>query len=139
MAANTQYTISFDSRLVDGDEGYAGFNIYSSTINGGSYTKVDKYYYVTPLTKDWTRCWVTFTTNANANRNIYIGITTGDASVTTQMCRVKLELGSTPTPWCPNETDDIYTGTATGFIESDTATPKIADAEYIETTEFIEW
>lgn len=108
MVGNTQYTISFDARIIDGTEGYAGFYIASSTINGGSYTKVDKNYYVTPLTKDWTRCWVTFTTNATANRNIYIGITTGDTSVTTQMCRVKLELGSRATPWTPNPADDEY-------------------------------
>ena len=83
MTGNTKYTISFDAKLTDGTEGYAGFSIYSCTVNGGSYTKVDKNYYVTPLTKNWTRCWVTFTTNANANRNIYIGITTGDTTVTT--------------------------------------------------------
>ena len=83
MVGNTQYVISFDARLIDGTGGYAGFVIYSCTVNGGSYTKVDKNYYVTPLTKDWTRGWVTFTTNATANRNIYIGITTGDTSVTT--------------------------------------------------------
>lgn len=109
MVGNTQYTISFDARIIDGTEGYAGFYIASSTINGGSYTKVDKNYRVTPLSKDWTRCWVTFTTNAAANRNIYIGITTGDTSVTTQMCRVKLELGSRATPWIPNPADDEYT------------------------------
>ena len=56
-----------------------------------------------------------------------------------KISNIKIELGDTPTPWCPNETDDIYTGTATGFVESNTATPKIAKAEYVEATEFIEW
>lgn len=137
MIGNTKYTISFDAKLTDGTEGYAGFSIYSCTVNGGSYTKVDKNYYVTPLTKNWTRCWVTFTTNANANRNIYIGITTGDTTVTTQMCRVKLELGSTPTPWIPNSADYGAVPTQHGFAEQDNLMKVYED--YITTTEFIEY
>ena len=34
MVGNTKYTISFDARLTDGTEGYAGFAIYSCTVNG---------------------------------------------------------------------------------------------------------
>lgn len=137
MTANTNYVISFDARINSGTDGYAGFVIYSSTIKGGSYTKIDKNYYVTPLTTEWTRCWVTFTTNSSANRNIYIGITTGDTAVTTQMCRVKLELGTTPTVWIPHENDYGYIGNTFGFIETG---DKMSIYEgHIETPEFIEY
>ena len=137
MVGNTKYTISFDARLTDGTEGYAGFAIQSCTVNGGSYIKVDKNYYVTPLTEGWTRCWVTFTTNSSANRNIYIGITTGSTSVTTQMCRVKLELGSIPTPWIPNANDYGVVPTSHGFAEQNTFMSVHED--YITTPEFIEY
>lgn len=50
----------------------------------------------------------------------------------------KLELGSVATPWCPNETDDIYTGTAVGFAEAN-GNPSIGKAGYVQATEFIEW
>jgi hypothetical protein len=73
------------ARIIDGSEGYAGYNIYNSTDKGGSYTIIDKNYRVTPLpaSGEWVKCWYTFTTNASNTRNIYIGITTGSTSVTT--------------------------------------------------------
>ena len=115
--ANTNYIISMYARIVSGTEGYAGYNIYSATDVGGSYTKIDKNYRVTPLSTDWTRCWYEFKTNSSTSRNIYIGITTGDTDVTTQMCLIKLEKGSVLSPWCPNEIDDIFVGTQPSFIE----------------------
>lgn len=95
LEANTVYTISMFARITEGTEGYAGYNIYSATYNGGSWTHVDKNYRVTPLDSNgrWTRCWLTFTTNAATTRNIYIGITTGTTSVTTQMCCIRIEKG----------------------------------------------
>lgn len=50
----------------------------------------------------------------------------------------KIELGSVPTPWCPNETDDIYVGSTLGFTELETI-PSIGKAGYVQATEFIEW
>lgn len=135
--ANTKYTISLDARVTNGTDGFAGFAIYSCTVNDGSYTKKDKNYYVTPLTNEWTRCWMTFTTNASTTRNIYIGITTGSTSVTTQMCRVKLELGTVPTPWIPKESDFGAMPTLHGFAEH--GTQMSVYPNHIITTEFIEY
>lgn len=111
LEANTQYTISMFARIVDGREGYAGYNVYHiSSEDGGTHTKIDKNYRVTPLNEDgsWTRCIYTFTTNASTTRNIYIGITTGTENVTTQMCLIKIEKGSIVTPWTPNLNDELY-------------------------------
>lgn len=94
LEPNTVYIISMWARIIEGTEGYAGFNIYSSTpINGWS--KIERNYYLTQLSSqgEWTKCYMTFMTNASTTRNIYIGITTGDTSVTTQMCNVHIEKG----------------------------------------------
>ena len=94
LQGNTTYTISMWARIINGTEGYAGYNIYNiSTEKGGSHSKIDKNYRVTTLPSDgsWIKCWYTFTTNASNARNIYIGITTGDTDVTTQMCCVHIE------------------------------------------------
>ena len=115
--ANTNYIISMYARIVSGTEGYAGYNIYSATYVNGSDTKVDKNYHVTPLTTNWTRCWMQFKTNSATTRNLYIGITTGETDVTTQMCLIKLEKSSVLSPWCPNGIDDIFVGTQPSFIE----------------------
>ena len=95
LEANTPYVISMWGRIIEGTEGYAGFNVYSSTVTGGSWTKIDKNYYVTPLAPSggWTKCYMSFQTNAATARNIYIGITTGESSVTTQICNVHIEKG----------------------------------------------
>ena len=94
MEANTNYIISMWARITEGTEGYAGFNVYSSTPIAG-WQVINKNYYSTKLAADgsWTKCWMSFKTNSNTTRNIYIGITTGDTSVTTQMCNVHLEKG----------------------------------------------
>ena len=115
--ANTDYVISMYARLTSGTGGYAGYNIYSATYVDGSHTTVDKNYRVTPLTTEWTRCWLHFKTNSATTRNFYIGITTGDTSVTTQMCMIKLEKGSVLTPWIPYSTDDMYVSDSVGFSE----------------------
>ena len=93
--ANTDYIISMWARITSGTEGYAGFNVYSCTVTGGSWTQQMKNYYVTPLPASgaWTKCWMSYKTNAATTRNIYIGITTGDTNVTTQMCNIHIEKG----------------------------------------------
>lgn len=93
LEGNSIYTISLWARIIDGTEGYAGFNVYNSTDKGGSYSSIQKAYRVTqlPSNGDWIKCWYTFTTNSSNTRNIYIGIVTGDTSVTTQMCCVHIE------------------------------------------------
>ena len=112
LQANTQYTISMWARITEGTEGYAGFNIYNiSSQDGGSHNgAIMKNYRITTLNpnKEWIRCWYTFTTNSSATRNIYIGITTGETSVTTQMCAIKIEKGSVATPWKPKKEDENY-------------------------------
>ena len=93
LEGNSIYTISMWARIISGTEGYAGYNIYNSTDKGGSHSSTQKNYRVTqlPSNGDWIKCWYTFTTNSNNTRNIYIGIVTGETSVTTQMCCVHIE------------------------------------------------
>lgn len=95
LAANTIYTIYMWARITSGIEGYAGYNIYGSTDIIGSHKTIDKNYRVTQLSSsgEWTLCWLTFLTNSATTRNIYIGITTGENSVTTQMCNVHIYQG----------------------------------------------
>ena len=94
LQGNTTYTISMWARIVSGTEGYAGYYIYNISAElGGSHSKIDRNYRITTLPSDgsWIKCWYTFTTNASNSRNIFIGITTGDTTVTTQMCCVHIE------------------------------------------------
>lgn len=138
LAANTQYTISMYARITAGSEGYAGYNIYSiASEDGGSHTKIDKNYRVTPLSTNWTLCWYTFTTNSATTRNIYIGITTGDTSVTTQMCLIKLEKGNILSPWCPKKEDEIFVSNISNFNELYNRNTSISN-NYINSIDFIE-
>lgn len=126
--ADTEYVLSFDARLTAGIEGYAGFLVQQANILNGSHIKIDRSYYVTPLTTNWTRCWIHFKTNSATTRNIYIGITTGETSVTTQMCKVKLERGQFLTTWIPNTSDPEYVNY-----------PPLRMTADIFTDNFIEW
>lgn len=93
---NTWYTISMYARITSGTEGYAGFNVYNCTYGDGSHDGVVKKNYRTttlPTSGDWILCWMTFKTNTSPTRNIYIGIVTGETSVTTQMCCVNIVKG----------------------------------------------
>ncbi len=137
--ANTQYTISMWARIITGTEGYAGFALYSVTYNNGSHSKIDKNYYVTTLPSDgsWIRCWVNFTTNASTARNIYIGVTTGDTSVTTQMCAVKIEKGFACSPWSPKASDGESDYIAHSFVEN-TGTVKFFK-DRVEANQFYEY
>ncbi len=55
-----------------------------------------------------------------------------------KISNLKIELGSVPTPWCPNEADAEYVGTTIGFAEAN-GNPSIGKAGYVQATEFIEW
>ena len=137
--ANTNYIISMWARIVEGTEGYAGYNIQRISEDvDGSYTKIDKNYRVTPLTKEWTRCWYEFKTNASTSRNLYIGITTGDTNVITQMCLIKLEKSSTLTPWCPKQGDDVFVSLTSSFNEVFNGNTHISKGR-INTIDFIEY
>lgn len=91
---NTEYKISMFARVISGTEANAGFCVYNIEKDlDGSYTKIDRNYRVTPLKNDgsWTYCWYHFKTNWQNTRNIYIGITTGETEVITQMCLVRID------------------------------------------------
>lgn len=107
---NTDYVISFWARKTTGTEGYAGCAIYNCTYGEGTDIEFKQRYYVSKLPEsgEWFRYWKQFKTNSSTNRNIYIGITTGESSATVQMCAVKIEKGKYPTNWTPKETDSDY-------------------------------
>lgn len=89
--------------------------------------------------KGWQRVWMAiqfgdYAWKSGYKFSLYARDYTGD----TYWKNFKIELGSVATPWCPNETDDIYVGSTLGFTEAED-TPRIGKAGYIQTTEFIEW
>lgn len=103
---NMDYCISAWARITEGTEGYVGFNVYGATYVDG-FDLVDKNYRVTQLPADgsWKRVYCHVKTGSGTTGNLYIGTTTGDTSVTTQMCAIKLEKGSVPTDWSPAAAD----------------------------------
>lgn len=140
MDANSTYTISMWARCTKGDvDATAGFNVYASTDVKGSHTATLKNYRVTtlPSSGEWIRCWFTFTTNTSTTRNIYIGIVTGETSVTTQMCALKIEKADHPTIWTPHSGDDEYISDVHGFTEYP-GNPQMFNSFFV-TTDFIEY
>jgi hypothetical protein len=140
MDASSTYTISMWARCANGDvDATAGFNVYASTDVKGSHAAILKNYRVTtlPSTGEWVRCWLTVTTNTNTTRNIYIGIVTGETSVTTQMCALKLEKSDHPTIWVPHTNDDEYISAAHGFAEYPGGTQLFEN--HFVTDDFIEY
>ena len=130
LEANTNYVISMWARITEGTEGYAGFNVYSSTPIEG-WQVINKNYYSTRLATDgsWTRCWMSFKTNAATTRNIYIGITTGSTSVTTQMCNIHIEKGLLVDSNIIKDSSGYgYHGTVTGTLSNVADTPRYATA-----------
>lgn len=74
-------------------------------------------------------------------RGIYIQGVTFNSGGYIKVSNPKLEIGTYPTPWCPNINDDIYVGNICGFTELDNK--YVADFSigetYIHANEFIEW
>lgn len=81
----------------------------------------------------------TFTLEGAVPNGRYVAIyIQGLSSGTVKVSKPKIELGSVATPWCPNESDPEYVGSALGFTELETI-PSIGKAGYVQATEFIEW
>lgn len=141
LKGNTIYRISMKARKISGEgDAFAGFVVYNiSDEIDGSHIKIDKSYRVTPLTNEWTDCWYIIKTNANATRNIYIGITTGDTEVTTQMCQVKIqevyEIGdSTVVEDCSGYRNN---GTIVGTIATSIDTPRYDQSSVFNGSSYI--
>lgn len=131
LEGNSIYTISMWARIINGTEGYAGYNIYNSTDKGGSHSSIQKNYRVTqlPSNGDWIKCWYTFTTNSNNTRNIYIGIVTGETSVTTQMCCVHIEkVDATTYTTIYDSSGYSNNGTIVGSLTTSTPSPRYSCA-----------
>lgn len=127
---NSYYVISMWAKCAAGNQNaMAGFNIYSSTHEVGTYELVQKNYYghYLPTSGEWKRVWIRVKTNAATTRNIYIGIVTGDTPVTTQMCGIKIEKGYYPTSWSPNPAD------------GELIIPAKIYEDYVESQDFIEY
>lgn len=133
LAANTTYKISMWARMLEGSDAFAGFEVYNKTILDGSHIKYAQNYYLTPLLEngDWTYCWMTIQTNSATTRNIYIGITTGQTAVTTQMCNVSIEE--------INNLNFIYDcsgyhndGTLTGNLSYSSSSPRHSYSSYFK-------
>ncbi len=88
--------------------------------------------------KGWQRVWMAiqfgdYAWNSGYKFSLYARDYTGD----TYWKNFKIELGSVPTPWCPNSADYGAVPTQHGFAEQD-ALMKVYE-DYITTTEFIEY
>ena len=76
------------------------------------------------LTTEWQKYWVKYTQSETTTTKYIIcpRLINGDGTGTVSVKCVKLEEGHTPTPWCPNPSDALYT--ALGYddgIEYDTS------------------
>ena len=128
LDGNSLYYISMKARKTSGTgDAFAGFHIYSvSGYIDGSYTKTDKGYYVTPLTNEWSKCWIVIRTDSNNTRNIYIGVTTGETDVTTQMCCVEIRkvLDTRTSTTITDSSGFGYNGTINTSQTSNASTPR---------------
>lgn len=138
---NTDYTVSaiwFGSASVK-----CAFWLHMRSSEGGANIRqVTKTF---DITTDPKRYFYTFNSGSNTNYtinrfNLMMGSyqhTTADVDV--YFTDVKLEEGSTPTPWIPSFYDDLYIGSEIGFDEeSFEDNVKIASG-YMQAKEFIEY
>lgn len=147
----SQYTLSFYAKsTVAGDKIRTHYYNPSTTTacvssQGITNTASDGNMTFTLSTK-WERYWVTYTQSSTTAVKHVICPRMGSVADQSSMSgtgivsikMIKLEEGSVPTPWCPNEADPEYVGSAIGFSEAN-GNPSIGKAEYVQATEFIEW
>ena len=134
MSVGDPYTISCDAKIESGTV------LPTLFINGGNSYKQLNPVNGTIITGKWMRVFYTSTWNAPGTSygNIALHLGFSGAIGTYYFRNFKLEKGSVPTPWIPNETDNIYVGSTLGFTELETI-PSIGKAGYVQATEFIEW
>lgn len=75
--------------------------------------------------------------NSNTDNNYLEFYTVYNTGNKYKITNLKMEIGTVPTPWVPNDLDDIYVGNINGFIETADLS-RIAE-EYVEGNEFIEY
>lgn len=133
MSVGDPYTISCDAKIESGTV------LPTLFINGGNGYKQLKPVNGTIIMGEWMRVFYTSTWNAPGTSygNISLHLGFGDAIGTYYFKNFKLEKGSVPTPWIPNETDYGAVPTQHGFAEQDNLMKVYED--YITTTEFIEY
>ena len=104
--ANTTYTASWWAK----GDGISMLRVWNATDGKAMFT------YKVHLTETWDYYTYTFTATEEYESDscsFLLGCT-GIANIS--ICGMKLEKGSTPTPWTPNPNDAIYTGEH-GFFE----------------------
>ena len=118
-------TSSVDTAFVSAGWNVGGIGIPIANTNASTETWRTTLYRKLLLPKDgsWTRFWATF--NTNNNGNVYIGAGNTGTSAEVQICLVKIETGTTATPWspAPSEAHPIYMGTYTDFTQADSLDP----------------
>lgn len=89
---------AFVSAYWSGTTGPVNTNASTETWNTTPYRKL-----FLPKDGSWTRFWATF--DADSNNSIYIGAGNTGTSAEVQICLVKIETGTTATPWTPAPED----------------------------------
>lgn len=114
VEANTDYTLSFDYEILTAYSilsGYTGFcvEISTSSQTGSATTNSIARADLPNVITNKTRTYLTFNTTATT---VYIVINGGyiadNQTANINFGNFKLEKGKTPTTWCPNKTDNLY-------------------------------
>lgn len=145
VPSNTVVTISFDleMRVKTVDNANPQLTVYNSN-NKGPKTFANKGIKWTNVSVgDTIKEHITMTVtiidreNPTISYNVIEFYSTYGTNNYYKITNLKMELGNVPTPWCPNELDDIYTGNVNGFIESSDLSR--ISKEYIEGNNFYEY
>ena len=125
----SEYILSFYAKsTVSGDKIHTYFYSPNTTTKVETSAGVNNApadgHAVFELTTEWQKFWVKYTQSETTTikRIICPRLINGDGTGTVSVKCVKLEEGHTPTPWCPNPSDALYT--ALGYddgIEYDTS------------------
>ena len=136
------FTISFYGKVESGGNilsihrSSLGNTTTGLTILGGNFSSDTIWINTTDDGTQWNRYWATVQItnseitylqwrieNSVSNKNLYV-------------CGMKLEKGSTPTPWLPNPADDMYISSTVPFTENNNSNKLYIGNSWISASQF---
>lgn len=109
---DTKYTVSFWAKGTCSIRCFFYPSACSSGVSSvGTTTTVSDGRINIPLTNEWKKYWITWTTpsSVSGSKHIVLGrIENQGTGAECYIAGVKFEKGPRPTPWCPNSEDTIY-------------------------------